>query len=88
MSEVVIVAAGRSAIGSFSGTLPKVPAADLGAHVIRKLLARAAVETRLHFPLTGQILHVRASVPSPGCRERRSLETGLREFPPSRSCPR
>ena len=32
MTDVVIVAAGRTAIGKFGGTLAKIPAADLGAH--------------------------------------------------------
>ncbi|HVL77641.1 MAG TPA: acetyl-CoA C-acetyltransferase [Noviherbaspirillum sp.] len=43
MSEVVIVAAGRTAVGKFGGTLAKTPAADLGAHVIRQLLARTGI---------------------------------------------
>jgi acetyl-CoA C-acetyltransferase len=36
MTDVVIVAAGRTAIGKFGGALAKIPAADLGAHVIRR----------------------------------------------------
>ena len=43
MNEAVIVAAGRTAVGKFGGTLAKIPAADLGAHVIKNLLARAGV---------------------------------------------
>ena len=31
MQDVVIVAAGRTAVGKFGGSLAKVPAADLGA---------------------------------------------------------
>jgi len=38
MKDVVIVAARRTAIGSFQGGLAKVPAAELGATVIRALL--------------------------------------------------
>ena len=33
MEDVVIVAAGRTAVGKFGGTLAKIPAVDLGAHV-------------------------------------------------------
>lgn len=43
MEEVVIVAAGRTAVGKFGGGLSKVPAADLGAHVIRQLLAKTGI---------------------------------------------
>jgi acetyl-CoA C-acetyltransferase len=40
MPEVVIVGATRTAIGSFQGSLARVPAVDLGATVIRSLLAK------------------------------------------------
>lgn len=43
MAEVVIVAAGRTAIGNFNGSLAKTPAADLGAHVIKHLLDKTGV---------------------------------------------
>jgi len=38
--SVVIAAAGRTAIGRFGGTLAGIAAPDLGAHVIKSLLAR------------------------------------------------
>ncbi len=38
MEEIVIVGAARSAIGKFGGSLASVPAARLGAHIIRKAL--------------------------------------------------
>ncbi|WP_343560749.1 acetyl-CoA C-acetyltransferase [Kiloniella sp. b19] len=38
MSEIVIVSAKRTAIGTFNGALSKTPAADLGAEVIRAAL--------------------------------------------------
>jgi len=41
MRDVVIVAAGRTAIGSFNGTLAGVKASDLGATVIKSLLTKA-----------------------------------------------
>lgn len=43
MSEIVIVAAARTAVGKFGGTLSKTAAPDLGAHVVRGLLAQAGV---------------------------------------------
>jgi acetyl-CoA C-acetyltransferase len=44
MSEVVIVAAGRTALGNFSGGLAKVAAPELGATVIRALLEKTGVK--------------------------------------------
>ncbi len=43
MSEIVIVAAGRTAIGNFGGSLAKVSAPELGATVIKGLLARSGL---------------------------------------------
>ncbi len=43
MTEVVIVAACRTALGSFGGSLARVPAPELGATVIKGLLARTGV---------------------------------------------
>ncbi len=43
MNEVVIVAAGRTAVGKFGGTLAKTAASDLGAHVIKNLLAKTGI---------------------------------------------
>ncbi|MGQ5524314.1 acetyl-CoA C-acetyltransferase [Chitinimonas sp. PSY-7] len=43
MSEVVIVAAQRTAIGSFGGTLAKTAAPELGATVIKALLEKTGV---------------------------------------------
>lgn len=44
MEDVVIVAAGRTAVGKFGGSLAKIPAADLGAHVIKTLLGRIGID--------------------------------------------
>ena len=44
MEDVVIVAAGRTAVGKFGGTLAKIPAVDLGAHVIKTLLDRIGID--------------------------------------------
>ena len=43
MQEVVIVAATRTAIGSFGGSLAKISAPDLGAIVIKSLLEKTGV---------------------------------------------
>lgn len=57
MTDVVIVAAGRTAVGKFGGTLAKIPAADLGAHVIRALLARTGVKPeQISEVILGQVL--------------------------------
>src|SRR5579871_696985 len=44
MSDIVIVGAARTAIGKFGGAISKVPAARLGAHVIKAALERAGVK--------------------------------------------
>ena len=44
MQDVVIVAATRTAIGSFQGTLANVPAVDLGATVLRALLEKTGID--------------------------------------------
>ena len=57
MTEIVIVAAGRTAVGSFNGALAKIPAADLGAHVIKGLLARTGVKAEdISEVIMGQVL--------------------------------
>ena len=43
MKEVVIVSAVRTAIGSFGGSLKDIPAADLGAIVIKEAVNRAGI---------------------------------------------
>ena len=45
MSEdIVIVAAGRTAVGNFSGSLASVPASTLGANVIKGLVAQTGID--------------------------------------------
>jgi acetyl-CoA C-acetyltransferase len=41
MTDIVIVAAARTAVGKFGGTLAKTPASELGAAVIAELLKRS-----------------------------------------------
>ncbi len=55
--DIVIAAAGRTAIGSFGGALSTVPASTLGAKVIAALLERAGVEPdRISEVILGQVL--------------------------------
>ena len=57
MEEVVIVAALRTAVGKFGGSLAKIPAADLGAHVIKGLLTRTGIAPELVSEvILGQVL--------------------------------
>ena len=57
MEDVVIVAAGRTAIGKFGGSLAKIPAAELGAHVIKNLLAKIGIDpASVNEVILGQVL--------------------------------
>jgi len=57
MKEVVIVAATRTAVGSFQGALANIPAADLGAAVIRQLLEQTKLEAaQVDEVILGQVL--------------------------------
>ena len=57
MEEIYIVGAARTAIGKFGGTLAKLPAADLGALVIREVLKRAGVKPeQVSEVIMGQVL--------------------------------
>jgi acetyl-CoA C-acetyltransferase len=57
MDDGVMVAAGRTAVGKFGGALAKIAASDLGAHVIRGLMAQTGVSPELVSEvLMGQVL--------------------------------
>lgn len=57
MNEVVIVAAKRTAVGQFSGSLANIPATELGAEVIKALLADTNVATTdVDEVILGQVL--------------------------------
>jgi acetyl-CoA C-acetyltransferase len=57
MSDIVIVAARRTAVGKFGGSLAKISASDLGAHVIKGLLASAGVNAEaVSEVIMGQVL--------------------------------
>lgn len=43
MEDIVIVAAARTAVGKFGGSLAKIPATELGSIVIKSLLARSGL---------------------------------------------
>ena len=50
MEDIVIVAATRTAVGKFGGSLAKVAAPDLGAIVIKNLLERTGVGADMGLP--------------------------------------
>ncbi|MCH7343878.1 acetyl-CoA C-acetyltransferase [Pelomonas sp. CA6] len=55
--DIVIVAAARTAIGKFGGTLSKTPASELGATVLRELLRRSGVDgAQVGEVILGQVL--------------------------------
>jgi acetyl-CoA C-acetyltransferase len=57
MDDVVIVAALRTAVGKFGGSLSKVAAADMGASVIRALLEKTGVDpAAISEVILGQVL--------------------------------
>ena len=57
MANAVIVAAARTAIGKFGGTLAKIPAPELGAIVITEVLKRAGVKPeQVDEVIMGQVL--------------------------------
>jgi acetyl-CoA C-acetyltransferase len=57
MTDIVIVAASRTAVGKFGGTLAKTPAAELGAVVIQDLLKRTGLAgEQINEVILGQVL--------------------------------
>lgn len=57
MQDVVIVAAGRTAIGSFGGSLSTLPAHQLGATVIKSLMEKAGLKPdQVDEVILGQVL--------------------------------
>jgi len=57
MDDVVIVAAARTAVGKFGGSLAKIPASELGAHVIKGLIAQTGIDPNLiNEAILGQVL--------------------------------
>ena len=57
MTEIVIVAAARTAVGKFGGSLAKTPASELGAIVIQDLLKRTGLKgEQISEVILGQVL--------------------------------
>ncbi|OGA84756.1 MAG: acetyl-CoA acetyltransferase [Burkholderiales bacterium RIFCSPHIGHO2_01_FULL_63_240] len=57
MTDIVIVAAARTAVGKFGGSLAKTPASELGATVIRDLLRRSGLPgDQVSEVILGQVL--------------------------------
>lgn len=57
MTDIVIVAAARTAVGKFGGSLAKTPASELGAIVIKDLLRRTGLKgEQISEVILGQVL--------------------------------
>ena len=81
MEDVVIVAALRTAVGKFGGTLAKIPAADLGAHVIKALMAKTGIKPdQVSEVILGQVLT--AGVGQNPARQA-SIKSGLPDMVPA-----
>ena len=65
MEDIVIVAAARTAVGKFGGTLAATPATELGAIVVKGLLERSGVDPQAR----------RRGHPRPGARRRLPART-------------
>ena len=57
MEDIVIVSAARTAVGKFGGSLAKIPATELGAAVIKEVLARSGLSAgQINEVIMGQVL--------------------------------
>jgi acetyl-CoA C-acetyltransferase len=57
MEDIVIVSATRTAVGKFGGSLAKIPAPELGAMVVKEVLARAGIDpAQVSEVIMGQVL--------------------------------
>ncbi|MGA9252053.1 MAG: acetyl-CoA C-acetyltransferase [Roseobacter sp.] len=79
MTNVVIASAARTAVGSFGGSFANVPAHDLGAAMLKEIVARAGVDAaEVSETILGQVLtaaqgqnparqaHINAGLPQEG----------------------
>ncbi|MFT4564597.1 MAG: acetyl-CoA C-acetyltransferase [Gammaproteobacteria bacterium] len=81
MEDAVIVAALRSAVGAFGGTLSEVPAATIGARVIEALIAQTGLDpASIDEVILGQVLTA-GSGQNPA--RQAALEAGIPESVPS-----
>ncbi|HLQ12136.1 MAG TPA: acetyl-CoA C-acetyltransferase [Steroidobacteraceae bacterium] len=72
MEEVVIVAALRTAVGKFGGSIARIAASDLGAQVIKALLAQSGVAPgQISEVLMGQVL-------TAGCGQNPARQASIR----------
>lgn len=72
MKDVVIVAATRTAIGAFQGSLASLSAADLGAAVIRRLLEQSGLNgAEVDEVILGQVL-------TAGCGQNPARQAAMR----------
>ncbi|TFH71625.1 acetyl-CoA C-acetyltransferase [Gammaproteobacteria bacterium LSUCC0112] len=72
MQEVVIVAAGRSAIGTFQGELSGVPATELGSQIIKALIARHGINPAdVNEVIMGHVL-------TAGCGQNTARQTSIK----------
>jgi len=83
MTEVVIVAATRTAIGSFGGSLASIQAVDLGAQVIKAVMEKTGVAAdQVDEVLMGQVLTAGAGQ-NPARQS--VIKAGLAETTPART---
>jgi acetyl-CoA C-acetyltransferase len=81
MNDVVIVAAARTALGTFGGSLASIPASTLGATVIKALLERSGLQPdQIDEVIMGQVLQ--AGVGQNPARQA-SIEAGIPESTPA-----
>lgn len=81
MDDVVIVAALRTGVGKFGGTIGKIPATELGAKVIAALLARTGVKPdAVSEVLMGQVL---AAAAGQNPARQASIRAGLSNMVPA-----
>lgn len=79
--EIVIVAAARTAVGSFSGSLASVSASDLGAKVIQSLLERSNLPAeQIDEVIMGQVL---AAGQGQNPARQASIKAGIPETTPA-----
>ncbi len=72
MSDIVIVAAARTAIGKFGGALAKTPATELGATVVKDLLRRSGLDgAQVGEVILGQVLQA-------GCGQNPARQTVIK----------
>src|ERR1700733_12614240 len=81
MNDVVITAALRTAVGKFNGSIAKIPASDLGAQVIKALLARSGIKPeQISEVIMGQVLT--AGIGQNGARQA-LIRAGIPEMIPA-----